>query len=184
MATAQGLQHPPVGLPAPDFQAMGADGKAHRLSDYAGRIVVLEWTSPVCPYTALKYRHGLMQALQAGAARAGAVWLSVNTSTPVRPGYLTAQTARARVRQTGAQVTEFLLDTDGALGRAYGARTTPQMVVIDRSGVLAYRGALDDDPSRDRPGKGDYVTAALADLSQGRAVRTPEVRPYGCAVEY
>lgn len=173
-----------IGAPAPDFQAAGADGAPHRLSDYAGKVVVLEWTSPVCPYTTLKYRAGAMQAVQKRAARQGVVWITVNTSAPGRPGYLSAAAARTRVAKTGMHVTAFLSDPDGAIGRVYGARTTPSLYVIGQDGRLAYQGAFDNDPARSSPGGQNYVTAALADLAGGRQVGTPETRPYGCAVEY
>ena len=173
-----------IGAPAPAFTARGADGLDHRLGDYAGKVVVLEWTSPVCPYTAIKYRGGLMQALQRRAARRGVVWLAIDTAAPGRAGYLTPEAARARIARTGAQVTAFLADPDGRIGRAYGARTTPSLYVIGKDGRLAYQGALDRDPGRSRPGGPDHVSAALADLAVGRPVRTAETRPYGCAVEY
>lgn len=186
-APAQGrayLDRVDIGAAAPDFSAMGADGQAHRLGDYAGQVVVLEWTSPVCPYTALKYEKGLMQALQRRAARQDVVWLSIDTAAPGRAGYLTPEAARARIAKTGARVTAFLSDPDGAVGKAYGARTTPSIYVIGQDGRLAYQGALDDDPGRKAPGGRSYLGDALVDLATGRAVRTPETRSYGCAVEY
>ena len=181
---AEPLGRVEIGAMAPDFHARGADGLDHRLSDYAGKVVVLEWTSPVCPYTAIKYRGGLMQALQRRAARQGVAWLAIDTAGPDRPGYLTPEAARARIARTGARVTAFLADADGRIGRAYGARTTPSLYVIGKDGRLVYQGALDDDPGRARPGGPDHVSAALDDLAAGRPVRTPETRPYGCAVEY
>jgi peroxiredoxin len=181
---AEPLGRVEIGAAAPGFTAQGADGLEHRLADYAGQAVVLEWTSPVCPYTAIKYRGGLMQALQRRAARQGVAWIAIDTAAPGRAGYLTPDAAQARIARTGARVTAFLSDPDGRIGRAYGVRTTPSLYVIGRDGRLAYQGAVDDDPGRSRPGGGDHVSAALGDLAAGRPVRTPETRPYGCAVEY
>jgi len=163
---------------------MGADGRAHSLSDYAGKLVVLEWTSPVCPFTALKYDSGAMQALQRLAARRGVSWLSIDTAAPGRPGYLTPQAARTRIAKIHAKVTAFLSDPDGAIGRSYGAKATPSFFVIDAAGRLAYQGAMTA-RAADGAAKGpDLVEAAIDDLQAGRPVRTPETEPYGCAVEY
>ena len=173
-----------IGDPAPGFSAPGSDGRLHALSDYAGRIVVLEWTSPVCPYTAMKYRHGLMQAIQGRAAKAGVMWLSVNTSPPGRPGHLTVDAARTRLAVTGAKATSLILDEDTRIGQAYGVRTTPTIFVIGKDGRLAYQGAVDADPQKTRDDGKDYVTAALHELAAGRRVKLAETRAYGCAVEY
>lgn len=179
-----GLNHVEIGAPAPAFTAMGADGRSHRLSDYAGRIVVLEWTSPVCPYTAMKYQDGAMQALQKHAASQGVVWIAIDTAAPGRPGYLTPPAMRARIARTGMRVAAFLSDTDGRIGRSYGAKTTPEIYVIGPDGRLAYQGAVDDNPAAELPGGPSYVGEAIAAVKAGRPVETPETLPYGCAVEY
>ena len=179
-----GLGRVEIGAQAPDRALPGADGRTHRLSDYRGKTVILEWTSPVCPYTANKYRRGLMQGLQRRAARQGAVWLSINTSAPGKPGFLTPAQSRARIKATGAVVTGFLFDQGGAFARPYGIRTTPSMVMIDGQGRVIYQGALDEVPEQTKPDGKDHISAALDDLKAGRAIRTPETRAYGCAVEY
>src|SRR5271167_353624 len=112
-AYADALSRVNVGAPAPAFSAKGADGRLHRLSDYAGKLVVLEWTSPVCPFTAIKYRSGAMQALQKYAASQHVVWLSIDSAAPGKAGYLTAAAARARIAATQAAVTAILFDIDG-----------------------------------------------------------------------
>jgi AhpC/TSA family len=173
-----------IGDVAPGFSALGSDGRQHALSDYAGKIVVLEWTSPVCPYTALKYRRGLMQAIQGRAARAGVVWLSINTSPPGRPGHLSVESAKTRLTETGAKATSLILDEDTRIGLAYGVRTTPTVFIIGKDGRLAYQGAVDSDPQKTRDNGRDYVTAALRDLKSGGPVKRPQTRAYGCAVEY
>ncbi len=178
------LSHVPIGAPAPAFSVLGADGARHSLSDYAGKVVVLEWTSPACPFTAQKYESGEMQRLQRSAAAKGFVWLSVATGARGKPSYLTAAEARGRLVRTRAQVTAFLFDRDGNLGRAYGAKTTPSVFIVGRDGRLAYAGAVDADGDGSGRRTENYVAAALDDLAAGRSVRTPFSRPYGCQVDY
>jgi hypothetical protein len=125
-----------------------------------------------------------MQALQRRAASQGVVWIAVDTAAPGRPGYLTPQAMRARMAKMGMQVTAFLSDADGRIGRAYGAKTTPTLYVIGRDGRLAYEGAVDDSPAATAPGGANYVAPALDALRAGKPVATPQSRPYGCAVEY
>jgi AhpC/TSA family len=173
-----------IGAQAPAFIAQGADGRQHRLKDYAGKLVVLEWTSPACPFTAVKYKNGAMQALQRYASAHGVVWLSIDTSAPGRPGYLTAAAAKDRIVHTQSTVTSFLFDVDGSIAGRYGAKTTPSFFIVDRSGTLAYQGAMDDQVFADQETGREYVKAALEDLMAGRRVRDPETQPQGCAVEY
>ncbi len=170
--------------PGPNFALTGADGRLHRLSDYAGKVVVLEWTSPVCPYTELKYKSNAMQRLQARARRVGAVWLSIDTAAPDRPGYLSSAAAKIRIARLHATVSAFLSDPDGKVGRLYGAKVTPTVFILGKDGKLAYQGAMDDGPDSDDLKGRNYIREALDDLAAGRPVRTVETRPYGCAVEY
>lgn len=183
-ARADELQRVEIGARAPDFAARGADGRTHRLSDYQGKAVMLEWTSPVCPYTALKYKSGAMQALQRQAASEGVAWLSIDTAAPGRAGYLSPVAAKARVAEVHATVSGFLFDEDGKIGRAYGAKTTPSFYLIGQDGRLLYQGAMDDDPGADDALGHNYVHAALDDLHAHRPIKPSETRPYGCAVEY
>jgi peroxiredoxin len=173
-----------VGAQAPQFTAKGADGKQHRLNDYVGKLVVLEWTNPVCPFTAVKYKSGAMQALQSYAASRQIVWLSIDTAAPDKAGYLTPPAARARVAQMHATVTAFLFDVDGNIARSYGAKTTPSFFVVDRDGKLAYEGAMDDQVFADQDPGREYVKSALDDLVAGRRVQKTETQPQGCAIEY
>jgi hypothetical protein len=177
------LSYVAIGQAAPDFNLMGSDGRRHRLSDYHGKVVVLEWTSPACPFTAARYKSGELQDAQKAAARQKVVWLSINTSAPGRPGFLTPVQAKARVATIGAKVTAFLLD-DSATGRAYGAKYTPTGYVIGRNGKLLYQGAFDDDDMGRGQIHHNYVTEALDDIAAGRPVKTPETRGAGCPVEY
>ena len=177
------LGHVTVGKPAPDFNLIGSDGRRHRLSDYRGKVVVLEWTGPACPFTAAKYKSGQLQAVEAIAAHQGVVWLSINTSHAGQPGFLTPATAKARVKDIGAKVTALLLD-DGKVARAYGVKATPTGYVIGRKGELLYQGAFDDDEMARGEIHRNYVTEALADVAANQPVGTPQTRTYGCPVEY
>jgi peroxiredoxin len=183
-AHATGLGRVDVGTQAPQFTARGADGKQHSLRDYAGKLVVLEWTNPVCPFTAIKYKSGAMQALQRYAASRQIIWLSIDTAAPDKAGYLTPSAARARVAQTHATVTAFLFDVDGDIARSYGAKTTPSFFVVNRDGKLAYEGAMDDQVFADDVSGNEYVKTALDDLIAGRRVQKTETQPQGCAIEY
>jgi peroxiredoxin len=184
LAPATELSRVDVGAQAPPFSAKGADGRQHSLRDYAGKLVVLEWTNPVCPFTAIKYKSGAMQALQSYAASRQVVWLSIDTAGPDKAGYLTPAAARARVAQMRATVTAFLFDVDGNIARSYGAKTTPSFFVVNRDGKLAYEGAMDDQVFADQDQGREYVKAALDDLVAGRRVQKTETLPQGCAVEY
>ncbi len=128
-----------------------------------------------------------MQALQKRATADGVVWLTVISSAPGEQGYADGGQAQRIAAQAGAAPSEILLDPDGTMGRAYGAKTTPHMYVIDRDGRLVYMGGIDDRPTTkpaDVEGARNYVAAALADLAAGRSVETSSTRPYGCSVKY
>ena len=178
---------PEIGKPAPSFSAVDSNGKTHQLSDYRGKIVVLEWTNHECPYVKKHYGGGNMQALQKEARKAGVVWLTIVSSAPGKQGYVEPAEANALTASRNAAPTAVLLEPGGDIGRAYGARTTPHMYIIDAAGVLRYKGGIDDKPTSnpaDIPGAKNFVRAALADLASGDEVRTPVSRPYGCSVKY
>ncbi len=181
-----GIGHVTAGEIAPDFSVPGADGKNHRLTDYPGKMVVLEWTSPVCEFTAKHYASGNMQALQKYARQNGIVWLSVNSAGPDKQDYLSAAQANDRIKKTGSLISAFLIDADGALGRRYGAKTTPSLYLIDGKGVLQYQGSVDDQPWGDGniAAGTNYLRAAVTELSAGQPVKISITRPYGCSVHY
>jgi hypothetical protein len=165
---------------APDFTVQGSDGKPHRLSDYRGSTVVLEWTSPACEVTAQYYASGKIPALQQAALRRKTVWLAIDTSAPGKPGYLTAETATRFIAKRGATVSAFLFDPTGSVGRRYGAKATPSAYIVNAKGTLVYQGAI-----AETPGKGaDYVQAALDEVAAGKPVTTPSTPQRGCPVEY
>jgi peroxiredoxin len=175
-----------LGKPAPAFELKDVNGKTVKLSDYRGKTVVLEWFNPGCPF--VKYAHGEGPlkdvAKLPGAGRADVVWLAINS------GKAGAEGAGVEANKKHAAEWKMnypvLIDESGKVGRAYGAKTTPHMYVIDASGKLVYRGALDNAPlGRVKDGATvSYVQAALDDLAAGRAVRTPETQSYGCSVKY
>lgn len=182
---AQARAEAAPGQPAPAFTGLTASGETISLSDYAGRTVVLEWTNHGCPYVVRHYG-GAMQGLQAAAAEDGVVWIQVISSAPGQQGHVDGATAIALNEERGAAPAATILDPDGVIGRAYDARTTPHMFVIDGDGLVQYAGGIDDQP---RPAAGDpapiaYVTGALDALAAGETPDPAATRPYGCSVKY
>ena len=184
-AVAQGAG-PVIGQPAPNFSAPDADGTTRSLNQYRGKTVVLEWTNADCPYVKKHYT-GAMQALQRDATRDGVVWLSIVSSAPGEQGHVNGAQAKQLTASRNASPTAVLLDPSGAVGRLYGAKTTPHMFVINPQGRLVYAGGIDDVPTNkaeDLARAKPLVRLALADMKAGRAVAIPSSRPYGCAVKY
>ncbi len=176
-----------IGEKAPDFQGVDSNGQTHRLSDYHGKFVVLEWHNNGCPYVRKQYNSGNMQKLQKQWTAKGVVWLTIISSAPGKQGYVTAAEENAYIKREGAAPTAAILDPTGAIGHLYGAKTTPHMFVVDPSGTLIYDGAIDDRPTTDLadiPGAKNYVSAALTEAMAGKKVATPVTRPYGCSVKY
>lgn len=173
--------------PAPAFSVKDGEGKIRTLSEFKGKVVVLEWVNEGCPYVK-KHYSGNMQGLQVSATRDGAVWLTVCSSAPGQQGYWAdGAAAKGWMKDKSWAGTALLLDPDGKVGKAYGAKTTPHMYVIDKAGNLAYQGGIDDVPTNkveDIKRAKNLVAAALADVNAGRPVATPFSAPYGCAVKY
>ncbi len=184
-AAAQAV--PAVGQEAPDFALRDAAGKTVRLSDFRGKPVVLEWTNPGCPYVRKHYDSGNMAATQQDATSRGAVWLSINSTEKDSGDYLEPAKLAAWQKERKVQPTATLMDEEGTTGRAYGARTTPHMYIIDAKGRLAYVGGIDSIPSAnpaDIPKATNHVKQAVADLVAGRPVAMAVTRPYGCSIKY
>ncbi|MDH4052642.1 MAG: thioredoxin family protein [Rubrivivax sp.] len=176
-----------VGQPAPAFSASDTAGRAVSLADFRGRHVVLEWVNPGCPYVRKHYDSGNMQATQRSATAQGVVWLAVNSTSPDHRDHLAPARMAGWMQGHGAVASSTLMDEDGAIGRAYGARTTPHMYVIDPQGTLVYAGAIDSKPTAnaaDIATATNHVKEALAETLAGKAVSTPVTRPYGCSVKY
>lgn len=168
-----------VGDAAPNFTLADTAGKAVSLSDFEGKIVVLEWLNPDCPFVKRHYKAGTMKGLAAEYADDGVVWLTINSTD-----YMDAA-ANAKFKADNKLPYTILVDQSGEVGHLYGAVTTPHMYIIDAGGTLVYIGAIDDDP---RGNKGEsavnYVAAALDEVVAGQAVATAETKPYGCSVKY
>jgi peroxiredoxin len=172
---------------APAFTLPGADGKPHSLSDYEGKWVVLEWINHGCPFVKKFYDAGKMQELQKQYTDQGVVWLSVCSSAEGKQGYHTAAQWQQVNQDQGSHATTTLLDVDGKVGKAYGARTTPHMFVINPQGEIVYQGGIDDQPSADAATltqANNYVVDALDAGLAGNAVPVDSAKPYGCGVKY
>jgi peroxiredoxin len=175
-----------VGKPAPDFTAIDSDGKSHQLSGLKGKIVVLEWTNHGCPYVGKHYGTGNMQALQKEATDSGVVWLSVVSSPPGMQGYVSGLEANKLTTDRKARPSAVLLDPEGTVGRLYEAKATPHMFVIDKQGMVAYAGAIDDKPTAnhaDVNGARNYVREAVAAVAAGKAMSPAATRAYGCGIK-
>jgi peroxiredoxin len=176
-----------VGQKAPDFTLTDSKGTKHTLSAHKGKHVVLEWVNYDCPFVAKHYGAGNMQKLQKSATGKGVVWLAINSSAPGKQGNFTPEVIAARSKEHGAAFSAYLLDPDGKVGRAYGAKTTPHMYLIDPAGTLVYAGGIDDKPSTDQEdvkSAKNYVQAALDEALAGKKIAISTSRPYGCAVKY
>ena len=187
LVTAPALAEVQIGKPAPNFKANDVNGQVVSLSDFRGKTVVLEWNNPECPFVRKHYGSGNMQKSQAAAIKAGAVWLSINSSAPGKQGHVDGVKAKSMIATQKAQPTAYLLDPQGKLGNGYGAKTTPHMYIINPRGTLVYMGGIDDKPSpnpADVNGARNHVLTALSELKAGKPVSVPTSRPYGCAVKY
>lgn len=176
-----------VGQPAPAFELTDTRGKSVKLADFKGRHVVLEWTNPGCPFVHKHYGSRNMQALQKEAAASGVVWLSISSTAKGHDDFLEPAALQQRYQAWGSTQTALLMDDNGKVGKAYGARTTPHMYLVDPKGLLVYAGGIDDkrsaDPADVKTAK-NFVRAALGESMAGKAVSTPSATPYGCSVKY
>ena len=182
---------PPAGVsvdaPAPAFTLTDSQGKTHSLSDFRGKFVVLEWVNYDCPFVRKHYGSGNMQNLQKTYTEKGVVWLSVCSSAPGKQGHFSGTALTERIAKEKGNQTAYLVDADGTVGKAYEAKTTPHMYVIDPEGVLIYAGAIDNMPSTDQDDIAkaqNYVAGALDAALAGKAVATKGSKPYGCSVKY
>ena len=175
-----------VGQAAPDFSALDTAGKTHRLSDYKGKLVVLEWTNPGCPFVQ-KHYSGNMQGLQKEAVGKGVVWLAINSTETGSGDYLAP--ARLAGWMTGKQAaaSATLMDESGSIGQLYSARTTPHMYIISPQGQLVYAGAIDSIASArvdDIRTATNYVRQGLNEALAGKALSVASSRAYGCSIKY
>ncbi len=176
-----------VGKPAEDFTLPDSTGKTHSLSDYKGKIVVLEWLNHGCPFVKKHYNSGNMQKLQKMYAEKGVIWFSIVSSAPGKQGYMTPEEATESLQKHEASPKALLLDPEGTVGKLYGAKTTPHMFIIDSAGNLVYNGGIDDIRSTnldDIAKAKNYVQMALDELLAGKDVSVQTSQPYGCSVKY
>jgi peroxiredoxin len=175
-----------TGADAPAFSLMDVHGNTHSLADHKGKIVVLEWTNYDCPFVRKFYSVGAMQKLQKEMTEKDVVWLSINSSAAGKQGNFSKEVWLQRIKDAGVE-TPVLLDADGTVGKAYGAKTTPHMFVIDAEGKVAYQGAIDSKRSTnsdDIEGAENYVKAAVKALMAGDDVEVKDTQSYGCSVKY
>jgi peroxiredoxin len=176
-----------TGGKAPNFTLSDSTGKTHSLSDYKGKIVVLEWTNPGCPFVKKHYNTNNMQMLQKTYTGKGVIWFSMASSAKGKEGYLTADEWNKRISDSVSSPTAVLLDESGSVGKKYGAKTTPHMFIINGEGKLVYQGAIDDKPTYEKddvPLAKNYVKAALDEMLAGKPVTTATTESYGCSVKY
>lgn len=176
-----------VGSPAPDFTLTDSMGKQHSLKDFKGKVVVLEWFNPECPFVKKHYKPGAMQTSQQKVTAGGAVWLTINSSAEGKQGHLTAEAANKLKEDQKIASTAILFDPEGTVGKSYGAKTTPHMFVVAADGTLAYAGAIDSTASADSddiPNSTNYVLNAVEALTAGKKVEPSSTSPYGCSVKY
>lgn len=184
---ANGLKEPAIGSPAPALTLTDTKGKQHNLADYKGKYVVLEWVNFGCPFVKKHYESGNMQATQKKAVDKGVVWLSVCSSAEGKQGHMAATDWNEEIAARKMASTAVLIDESGAVGKVYGAKTTPHMYVVNPDGVLIYKGAIDDKPSTNKddiPGARNHVLAALDESMAGKPVSMASTTPYGCSVKY
>lgn len=175
------------GAVAQDFKLTDMNGKTVQLSSFRGKTVVMEWHNPGCPFVVKHYDSGNMQKTQAAARKQGAVWLTINSGAQGKQGYMKGPEAQQLAKDQGMNADHYLLDVKGVVGKAYAAKTTPHMYVIDASGKLVYQGGIDDKPTANKAdikGARNHVAAALTELKAGKSVSVAQSRPYGCSVKY
>ena len=175
------------GAIAQDFKLTDVNGQTVQLSQFRGKPVILEWHNPGCPFVSKHYGSGNMQATQKAAREQGAIWLTINSGAEGKQGHMTGAEAKALIARQNIQSTDYLLDPKGLVGKAYGARTTPHLYIIDGSGILVYQGGIDDRPTANTADIKDarnHVLAALKEMRSGNKISVAQSRPYGCSVKY
>jgi len=178
---------PQIGGVAPEFSAKDISGKEVKLADMVDKIVVMEWHNEECPFVKKLYESNNMQELQKKYTALGAEWIVVNSGAEGKQGYYeTDEKAKEAFAKHGIAATSYIRDVNGIIGKAYGAKTTPHMFVINK-GRVAYMGAIDSIPSADKADIAkaeNHVAKALDEVLDGKEVTTAITNQYGCAVKY
>ena len=177
---------PDIGKPAPDFTLHDVNGKIVKLSDFKGKIVVLEWINEGCPFVKGHYENGHIPSMQQYYTATGVIWLTINSTRPDHPEAFDAAKSKEQLQKWNAHSTSNLMDEDRTVAHLYDAKTTPHFFVIDQNGILRYQGAIDDDRSTDggKNAKTNFVLKSLDALLAGKEVETTSTKPYGCGVKY
>ena len=182
-----GLAETEVGKTAPNFTLPDTNGKKVSLANFKGKYVVLEWYNPDCPFVGKHYKSGNMQGLQKEFTSKGVAWITIDSSAPGEEGNYPPDKLNEISARDGAFRTALLVDQDGKVGRLYGAKTTPDMFVINPDGILVYKGAIDNKRSTDLADvktATNYVKSALEEVMTGKPVAPTNTQPYGCSVKY
>ena len=187
IAAGTAVAAPQVGQPAPEFTLTDSNGKSHKLSDFKGKFVVLEWLNHGCPFVKKHYDGGNMQGLQKEYTGKDVVWLSIVSSAPGKEGHMSPEETNKAKEEKGSAATAILIDEDGTVGKLYDAKVTPELFVINAEGTLIYAGAIDDKKSVDAAdvaGARNYIKQALDEALAGKPVSEPTTAAYGCSVKY
>ena len=171
------------GAKAPAFSLKGVDGKTYSLADYKGKVVVLEWVNPECPFSDRHAREKTMSELV--KKHGEVVWLGINSTSASHSNYLKPAEHQAWAKKNGVNYA-ILYDETGKTGKAYDAKTTPHLFIVDKDGTIAYNGAIDDDPPG-RKAKGqrsNFVNAGLLAEKSGKNPDPASTKPYGCSIKY
>ncbi len=173
-----------LGSKVQDFSFTDAAGTVHRLSEYAGKIVVFEWTNPGCPFVQRVYSDAVMQDLQKKYTASDVVWIAVNSTNSEHKDFREGGAAMKQYEEWKAAFSFLCLDPTGEIGKMFNAKTTPHVFIIDKAQTLVYTGAVDDDPRGTKTEKVNYLSKALDELLDGKPVTTATTTPYGCSVKY
>jgi hypothetical protein len=176
-----------VGQPAPAFTLQDTDGKTRTLAEFKGKTVVLEWVNPGCPFVRKHYGSGNMPALQKEFTGQQVVWLAINSTEKAASDYLAPGPLAAWIQGQSGLPTATLMDEEGTVGKAYGARTTPHMYIVNAQGTLIYAGGIDSIPSArvsDIKTATNYVRQGLTETLAGKPISQAATQPYGCTIKY
>ena len=176
-----------IGKPAPAFSSKDAKGVDVSLATLKGKVVVLEWVNHGCPFVVKHYGSQNMQKLQETYTGKGVVWITINSGSKASGSFTDNETFLKISAEKGSKATHLIADESGTMGKAYAAKTTPHMFVINQEGILVYHGAIDSKKTTnavDIAGAENFVAKALDEVLAGKEVSNAKTEPYGCGVKY